>query len=329
MAAPRVQDFPSARASLLIHLHVGKSHVDHARFSAIAHNARRTGVWRYAPRGVRPSPVPRSPDIDTIHPLSARTVAIAVTSGFVTGAAAGLIGVGGGEFRIPVLVELLDFPLKLAGGINLVIGLFTVLLGVFRRWGQHSWTVDDLVLMAIMGAVSVAGTAIGAQGRGKLPSKPLKWFVCVYLIAVGLWMLYETIAHVEHTLIDPTGVSRWLLAAVVAFVIAVASGVLGVAGGEMRIPALLYLFALPIKEAGTVSLMVSVPTVAAGAVTDRVMGRIPNGMFVVATLMGVASAAGALIGAAFVPYTDPEVIKGLLGMILLLATVRLSVTPRR
>jgi uncharacterized membrane protein YfcA len=261
--------------------------------------------------------------------MTVRTAAIAVTSGFVTGAAAGLVGVGGGEFRIPVLVQLLGLPLKMAGGINLVIGLFTVLLGVFRRWGQHSWTHDDLVLMAVMGSVSVAGTALGALGRGKLPPRPLKWFVCMYLIGVGLWMLYEAIAHVEHALLEPSGGWRWFLAAVVAFGIALASGVLGVAGGEMRIPALLYLFAVPIKEAGTLSLMVSIPTVAAGAVTDRVMGRIPNPMLAAAILMGVASAVGVLVGAALLPYAHPEVIKGLLGVILLLATVRLTVTPER
>jgi uncharacterized membrane protein YfcA len=276
-----------------------------------------------------PFHVPLSADIDVIRPMTARTGAIVAASGFVTGVAAGLIGVGGGEFRIPVLVQLLGLPLKMAGGINLVIGLFTVLLGVFRRWGQHSWTQDDLALTAIMGSVSVAGTALGALGRGKLPARPLKWFVCVYLIAVGLWMLYEAMAHVEQALIDPSGGLRWLLAAIVAFVIAVASGALGVAGGEMRIPALLYLFAIPIKQAGTLSLMVSIPTVAAGAVTDRIMGRIPNVMVMAAVLMGVASAAGVLVGAALLPYAHPHVIKGLLGVILLLATVRLTVTSER
>ena len=120
-----------------------------------------------------------------------------------------------------------------------------------------------------------------------------------------------------------------MLAAIVGFGIAVASGVLGVAGGEMRIPALLYLFAIPIKDAGTLSLMVSVPTVAAGAVTDRVMGHIPNVALIVAVLMGVASAVGVLFGAALLPRANPEAIKGLLGLILLLATVRLTVTPVR
>ena len=80
----------------------------------------------------------------------------------------------------------------------------------------------------------------------------------------------------------------------------------------------------PHKEAGTLSLMVSIPTVAAGAVTDRRLGRIPNSVLVVAILMGVGSIIGVLIGAALLPYLDRDAIEGLLGVILLLATVRLT-----
>ena len=57
-------------------------------------------------------------------------------SGIVIGAAAGLIGVGGGEFRIPVLLHLLRLPVKEAAGANTLIGLFVVVLSVIRRWGQ-------------------------------------------------------------------------------------------------------------------------------------------------------------------------------------------------
>jgi uncharacterized membrane protein YfcA len=75
--------------------------------------------------------------------------------------------------------------------------------------------------------------------------------------------------------------------------------------------------------------MISIPTVAAGAFTDRRSGRIPNAVLKIAVLMGVASAAGVLLGAAFLPYVDRDVIKGSLGIILLLATVRLTVAPER
>ncbi len=258
---------------------------------------------------------------------TARQGAIASVSGLFTGIAAGFIGVGGGEFRIPVLVELLKFPLKLGGGVNLVVGLFTVALGVLRRWGQHSLTSDDLMLIGIMGAVSLAGAGIGVSGRERMPVRPLRVIVCAYLVVVGVWMLYESIAHVEHVLLQPTGTTRWTLAALIALAIAVVSGVLGVAGGEMRIPELLYLFGVPIVEAGTLSLAVSIPTVAAGAFTDRRLGGIPDSVVRVALLMGIASAVGVLIGAALVPFANRDVIKGTLGVVLLLATVRLTVGP--
>jgi uncharacterized membrane protein YfcA len=257
----------------------------------------------------------------------ARGPAIAGSAGLLTGIAAGFTGVGGGEVRIPVLVELLGFPLKLAGGVNLVVGLFTVALGVLRRWGQRSLTRDDLLLVGIMGVVSLAGAGVGVRGRDRLPVRPLRAVVCAYLIMVGLWMVFESLAHVEHVFLEPIGIVRWTMAALVAFAIAVVSGVLGVAGGEMRIPALLYLFGVPIIEAGTLSLMVSIPTLAAGAFTDRRSGGLPNSVVRVALFMGVASAVGVLIGAAFLPYADRDLIKGTLGVVLLLATVRLAVGP--
>jgi uncharacterized membrane protein YfcA len=47
----------------------------------------------------------------------------------------------------------------------------------------------------------------------------------------------------------------------------------------------------------------------------------------IAVLMGIASAVGVLAGAALVPYASREVIKGVLGVVLLLATVRLAAGP--
>jgi uncharacterized membrane protein YfcA len=104
----------------------------------------------------------------------------------------------------------------------------------------------------------------------------LKRIVCVYLLVVGVWMVVEALAHAEHTLLEPSGPPRWILAALVGSLIATVSGALGIAGGEMRIPALMYLFGVPVKEAGTISLIASIPTVAAGAFTYRRFGHIPS-----------------------------------------------------
>jgi uncharacterized membrane protein YfcA len=68
--------------------------------------------------------------------------------------------------------------------------------------------------------------------------------------------------------------------------------------------------------------------VAAGAFTDQRLGNLPNSAVRIALLMGIASAAGVLIGAALLPYANREAIKGALD-ILLLATVRLTVGSDR
>jgi uncharacterized protein len=244
--------------------------------------------------------------------------------GLAIGTAAGLIGVGGGEFRIPVLLHVLRLPVQVAAAANMVIGLFVVTLGVARRWRQQAWTAADLTLGAAMAAASLLGATLGARQASRFSSPLLKRVVCAYLVAVGVWMIVEAATHAEHGLPEPRGLARWGLAALVGFVIAALSGALGVAGGEMRIPALMYLFALPVKEAGTISLLVSVPTVAAGSFAYHRLGHLPKRVLLLAVLMGAGSVLGVLLGAALLPLVDKHTVKGLLGVILLLATACLS-----
>src|SRR6185503_15339077 len=99
---------------------------------------------------------------------------IAALSATLTGAAAGFIGVGGGEFRIPVLVDLLGLPLTAAGAVNLLVGLFTVALSLYRRGGLQATTADDIALVIVMGAASLVGASLGAYLRDKVPRRPLK-----------------------------------------------------------------------------------------------------------------------------------------------------------
>ena len=257
--------------------------------------------------------------VQTRAPL-ARGGALGFLFGIVIGAAAGLIGVGGGEFRIPVLLHVMKLPVKEAAGANTVIGLFVVVLSVIRRWGQQQPTSDDLTVGLVMAVASILGATIGARQAHRLATPLLRRIICIYLLTVGIWMIVEGLAEVEHSLIEPTGPLRWALAAVVGLLIAAASGALGVAGGEMRIPALICLFALPVKAAGTVSLIASIPTVAAGAFTYRKLGHVPRRVVVLSLFMGVGSILGVLVGASLLPLVDKHAIKVLLGATLLVAT---------
>jgi uncharacterized membrane protein YfcA len=250
--------------------------------------------------------------------------AIAVSAGVALGTAAGLIGVGGGEFRIPVLLLLLRLDVKTAAGVNLVVGFFTVALAFMRRWTQQGLPSEDLAVIGILLVASILGSLVGARQAHRLPAKPLKTIVLAYLLVVGTWMIVEAVTHAEFVLLNPHGVARWVLAGVAGFLIAAISSSLGVAGGEMRIPALIYVFGYGVKEAGTISLLASIPTVGTGAWAYRRMGHLPNRALVVALFMAAGSLLGVLVGTSLLPFVDKHFLKGLLGGILLLATVCLA-----
>lgn len=249
---------------------------------------------------------------------------IAFASGLATGVAAGLVGVGGGEFRMPVLLRLLGLPVRIAAAANLLVGLFVVALSAARRWGQEAPDRGDLLLGLVMAAASLAGASIGATYADRIDARLLRRIVRGYLIAVGAWMVVESVLRVDHVLFDPGGPWRWIMGGLVGFLISGASGVLGVAGGEMRIPALIYGFGLPVRAAGTISLLVSIPTVAAGTIAYRRLGHLPGPVARLALIMAGGSLVGVLAGVAGLPLVDTHVLKGILGAILLLAALSLG-----
>jgi uncharacterized protein len=154
----------------------------------------------------------------------------AAVFGLVTGAAAGLIGVGGGEFRIPVLLYLFGSEVKTAAGVNFLVGLFTVCLAFIRRWGQHAWTAEEIVLASVLIVASLFGAVLGARQAHRWSSPLLRKIVCLYLFVVGAWMTIEAVSQTDHVLFNPQGTTKILLAAMSGFAIAAVSAVLGVAG---------------------------------------------------------------------------------------------------
>jgi uncharacterized membrane protein YfcA len=142
---------------------------------------------------------------------------LAVLFGVVTGAAAGLIGVGGGEFRIPFLLYLFGSEVKTAAGVNLVVGLFTVCLAFIRRWGQHAWAAEDVILASVFTVASLFGAVVGARQAHRWSSPLLRKIVCLYLLVVGAWMISEALSQTDYVLFSPEGTGKILLAAIIGF----------------------------------------------------------------------------------------------------------------
>lgn len=265
-----------------------------------------------------------------VHNLHASTSKIlaALFFGFLMGVAAGLIGVGGGEFRIPILLYVLGLPVITAITVNLLVGLLTVVVSFLRRFQLGLLNEHAVNIALVMSLGSMVGAYGGALLTGKIPEKPLKKVLAIFLVIVGLKIGLEPFIHTPplfHFILGP--LEEVVLATLVGIVIGVVSGTLGVAGGEFRIPALIYLFSFDVVIAGTTSLFVSIPTVAMGFTKHHQMGHTIRSATIIAIIMGAGSVLGALIGASYAGVIDKDVLKVLLGMILILATVRMVAKP--
>lgn len=260
--------------------------------------------------------------------MTASKISAAFLFGMLLGAAAGLIGVGGGEFRTPVLLYVVGLPVVTAIAVNLLVGLLTVVVSFLRRFQLGLLNGHSINIALIMSATSIIGAYFGALLTDKIPEKPLKRLLAAFLVIVGLKIGLEPFIEIPAAFTLTFGfVEEALLAALIGLAIGIISGTLGVAGGEFRIPALIYVFGLDIVAAGTASLIVSIPTVASGFLKHHNMGHMDKSATAIAIAMGAGSVIGAFLGASYAGVVEKDFLKVLLGVILTLATVRMVTKP--
>jgi uncharacterized protein len=186
-------------------------------------------------------------------------------SGTIIGALGGLIGLGGAEFRLPLLIGLFGFGALEAIILNKAMSFVVVATAlpfrafsvpyeaVFERW--------DIIVTLLAG--SLAGAWFGAGWATKLKSKTLYRVLAVLLVGIAGALLFghetsSTGVALFH------GVLLAIVGIVVGFGIGVVAALMGVAGGELLIPTIVLLFGADIKLAGSLSLAVSLPTMIVG-----------------------------------------------------------------
>lgn len=180
----------------------------------------------------------------------------AFAAGAAVGVLGGLIGLGGAEFRLPLLL-MFGLGVLPAVIVNKAISLVVVTAAlVFRSSAvapldvAAQWPVIvNLLLGSVAGAWLAAGWATRWQGR------TLQRVIAALLVLIATALL---LGH-EPGAAAPAlkGPALWMAGVAAGFVIGVVASLLGVAGGELLIPTLVLMFGLELKLAGSVSLAIS------------------------------------------------------------------------
>jgi uncharacterized membrane protein YfcA len=243
--------------------------------------------------------------------------------------AGGLIGLGGAEFRLPVLKGPMGYSAKQAVPLNLSVSIITLAVSFITRASAFPLAplapLEPVMTALIAGAVVTAFLGTGLLRH--LSNERLERVILVFLVAIGAALIVESFLPqsglgVVSVTIIPAVVATGVL---FGLLIGLVSSMLGVAGGELIIPTLIFVYGVDVKIAGTASLLVSLPTVAVGLVRYARQGSFSQRSFFGETIvpMGAGSVIGALFGGLLLGVVQSWLLKLILGTILIISAVRI------
>lgn len=240
----------------------------------------------------------------------------------------GLIGLGGAEFRLPVLAGPLRYSARQAVPLNLAISLVTLAVALVTRGRMLSFAslIPFLPVICALITGAVVTAFIGPAFASRLSEERLERVILVFLVCIGLALIIEGFLPQTLPGFLPATLP-WHIGAGVVFGLAIGlvSGLLGVAGGELIIPTLVFAFGADIKTAGTSSLLVSLPTVIVGVLRYASRGAFTDRQALTETVapMSMGSLIGAVAGGMLVGVIPASQLKIGLGIILNVSAVRI------
>ena len=267
--------------------------------------------------------------------------------GFGVGWLSGLFGVGGGFLLTPLLILIgIPSPVAVASGANQTLG--ASVSGLIAQWRRGN---VDPVMGGVLLAGGLAGSVIGVQlfawlRRAGQVDVAVALFYVVVLGTVGSLMVRESVrailrrrrtgvaaakAH-EHTWLHGLPFklrfrkSRLYISVVppmlVGFGIGILSAVMGVGGGFMLVPAMIYLLGMPTSVVIGTSLF-QVVFVSAN-VTLLQAWQVGSVDIVLTLLLLAGGVAGAQFGAAMGTKLRGEETRALLGLLVLAVALGLG-----
>jgi uncharacterized membrane protein YfcA len=195
----------------------------------------------------------------------------AVAAGVLVGLSMGLTGGGGAIFAVPLLIYWIGVDPQTAVGISLLTVAVTAAVGVVERWRYGQVEFPTGLLFAAAGMLTAP---LGSWLNSRTPEQPLlvAFAILMLVIAARMW---QKARNVEERLPpaavdpgsgpacrrDPEGRLRITsrcatVLALVGLVVGLLSGLFGVGGGFLIVPALVTFAAMGVPRAVGTSLLV-------------------------------------------------------------------------
>jgi uncharacterized membrane protein YfcA len=243
--------------------------------------------------------------------------------GLVGGLLSGAFGVGGGIIMVPLLVSFGGFDQRRASAISLLAILPASLVGSITYLAHGEVDVPAALLLSV-GAIG--GSFLGSYLLTRLHLTVLRWLFIALVVATAVRMVFANPDHADAAALSPLVALGYLA---IGLAMGIASGLFGIGGGVIAVPALVAIMGATDVLAKGTSLLAMVPTSLSGTIANARRGLVDvRAGLTVGLAAAAASVPGAYIALAMAPRVSTLLFAVLLAAIAVQLTVKAIRAPK-
>lgn len=241
--------------------------------------------------------------------------------GFIGSFLSGMLGVGGSIIKYPMLLYipplfgLAAFSAHEVSGISAVQVLFASLAGV---WAYRKGGYLNKSLILYMGGSILVGSFMGSFGSSFLSEQGVN-VVYGVLATIAAIMMFIPKKQVDDKPLHEVTFNK-LLAAILALIVGVGSGIVGAAGGFLLVPIMLVVLKIPTRMTIATSLAVTFISSIGGSIGKVMTGQVD---YWPAFIMIIASIIAAPLGARIGKTMNTKVLQAILAALILATAVKI------
>ncbi|MCL2471046.1 MAG: sulfite exporter TauE/SafE family protein [Propionibacteriaceae bacterium] len=250
--------------------------------------------------------------------VSGRRILTYVILGLVAGALSGMFGVGGGIIIVPLLVMLAHFAQRRAQATSLSAIVIIACAGAIpyvARTGMN-WPV-----VAIIAAGGITGSFIGSSLVQRIHEGILKVIFALVALTAAIQLILPRMSGTSDHFgaLTLLSVGEYVLA---GLAMGLLSPLVGVGGGVVLVPLLIFLVGLQQHVAQGISLVVLVPVSLMGSVRGA---RVGNVDWLAAACLGVGGVVASPLAAQLALGIPSPVLSALFAILLLVSAIQIGV----
>lgn len=241
--------------------------------------------------------------------------------GFIGSFISGMVGVGGSIIKYPMLLYippmlgLTAFTAHEVSGVSAIQVFFASIAGV---WAYRKGGLLNKDLILYMGSAILIGSLVGSLGSSAMSENGVN-IVYGILAAIAAILMFIPRKEVDDMKMEDVTFNK-PLAAGLALIVGIGSGIVGAAGGFLLVPILLTVLRIPTRMTIATSLAITFISSIGGTVGKIATGQVE---YYSATIMIIASVIAAPLGAKASQRMNTKILQFILATLILATAIKI------